>query len=101
MEHIEKFIKENYSPSIGETNKGITCTLKHNDGLTDDVIIYFEFTDKKLSKKGDKYIIVDTNVDDLLQFLSNYFNITEEEHPTVKKIIVNVGIDSLDKFYSK
>jgi hypothetical protein len=99
MEQIEKFIKESYSPSIGETSKGITCTLKHNDSLTDNVIIYFEFTDKKLSKKEDKYLIVDTNITDLLEFLSKYYNITEDNHNKVRKIIINMGIESLDKFY--
>ena len=99
MEHIEKFIKENYATSIGETSKGITCTLKHNDSLTDDVVIYFDFTNKKLSKKGDKYIIVDTNIEDLLIFLSNYYNISNDDYATVRKIVVSLGMDNLDKFF--
>jgi hypothetical protein len=36
-----------------------------------------------------------------LEFLSNYFNLTEESYNDVRKIIVDMGISALDDFYGE
>jgi hypothetical protein len=103
MEQIEKFIRDNYSPMITESKLGVTCLFKHKEGLTDDSVIFFEFAKKGWSKKPitnkRQYVIVDADTRELLDFLSKYFNLTEENYNEVRKIIINMGIESLDTFY--
>ena len=103
LEGIEKFIRENYSPTITESKLGLSCIFKHKEGLTEDSVIFFEFAKKGWSKKPivnkRQYIIVDADTKDLLEFLSNYYNLTEENFMEVRKIIINMGIEALDTFY--
>jgi len=103
LEGIEKFIRENYSPTITESKLGLSCIFKHKEGLTEDSVIFFEFAKKGWSKKPivnkRQYVIVDADTKDLLEFLSNYYNLTEENFMDVRKIIINMGIESLDTFY--
>jgi hypothetical protein len=44
-------------------------------------------------------VIVDADTKDLLEFLSKYFNLNEENYMEVRKIIINMGIDAMDSFY--
>ncbi len=103
MELIKKFIIDNYSPTITESKLGLSCIFKHKDGLTEDSVIFFEFAKKGWSKKPiinkRQYVIVDADTRELLDFLSKYFNLTEENYNDVRKIIINMGIESLDTFY--
>lgn len=103
MEQIEKFIRDNYTPMITESKLGVTCLFKHKEGLTDDSVIFFEFAKKGWSKKPitnkRQYLIVDADTKDLIDFLSNYYNLNEENFNEVRKIIINMGIESLDTFY--
>ena len=103
MDPIEKFIKDNYTPTITESKLGMSCIFKHKEGLTEDSVIFFEFSKKGWSKKPivnkRQYVIVDADTRELLDFLSKYFNLTEENYNDVRKIIINMGIDSLDTFY--
>jgi hypothetical protein len=103
MEQIEKFLRDNYSPTITESKLGISCLFKHKEGLTDDSVIFFEFSKKGWSKKPitnkRQYVIVDADTKDLLEFLSKYYNLTEENYMEVRKIIVNMGIEALETFY--
>jgi hypothetical protein len=103
MDPIEKFIRDNYTPMITESKLGVTCLFKHKEGLTDDSVIFFEFAKKGWSKKPitnkRQYVIVDADTKDLIDFLSNYYNLNEENFNEVRKIIINMGIESLDTFY--
>ena len=103
LEGIEKFLRDNYSPTITESKLGMSCIFKHKEGLTEDSVIFFEFAKKGWSKKPiinkRQYIIVDADTKDLLEFLSNYYNLTEDNFMDVRKIIINMGIDALDTFY--
>ena len=103
MDPIEKFIRDNYTPMITESKLGVTCLFKHKEGLTDDSVIFFEFAKKGWSKKPitnkRQYVIVDADTKDLIDFLSNYYNLNEENYNDVRKIIINMGIESLDTFY--
>ena len=103
MEQIEKFIRESYSPTITESKLGLSCLFKHKDGLTEDSVVFFEFAKKEWSRKPiinkRQYVIVDADTKDLLEFLSNYFNLTEENYMGVRKILIDMSIEALDKFY--
>jgi hypothetical protein len=103
IESIEKFIRDNYSPMITESKLGMSCIFKHKEGLTEDSVIFFEFAKKGWSKKPitnkRQYVIVDADTRDLLEFLSNYYNLTEENFMDVRKIIVNMGIEAMESFY--
>ena len=103
MEQIEKFLKDNYTPTITESKLGMSCIFKHKEGLTEDSVIFFEFAKKEWSRKPiinkRQYVIVDADTKDLLEFLSNYFNLTEENYMGVRKILIDMSIEALDKFY--
>ena len=103
MELIKKFIIDNYSPTITESKLGLSCLFKHKEGLTDDSVVFFEFAKKEWSRKPiinkRQYVIVDADTKDLLEFLSNYFNLTEENYMGVRKILIDMSIEALDKFY--
>jgi hypothetical protein len=38
---------------------------------------------------------------DLLEFLNKYFNLEEENYHDVRRIIVDMAIESLDRFYGE
>ena len=103
MEQIEKFLKDNYTSTITESKLGLSCIFKHKEGITEDSIIFFEFAKKGWSKKQitnkRQYVIVDADTGELLDFLSKYFNLTEDNYNDVRKIIINMGIDAMDTFY--
>lgn len=103
MEQVEKFIRDNYTPTITESKLGLSCLFKHKEGLTEDSVVFFEFSKKGWSKKPiqnkRQYLIVDADTKDLLEFLSKYYNLTEENYMEVRKIIVNMGIEALETFY--
>ena len=103
MNVIEKFIIEQYSPMITEDSKGIKCIFKHKEGLTDDGVIYFEFAKKGWSKKPivskRQFVIVDADMTDVLTFLNSYYNLTEEDYSKVRKIIIDMGVEQVDKFF--
>ena len=103
MDPIEKFIRDNYTPMITESKLGMTCIFKHKEGLTEDSVIFFEFSKKGWSKKPitnkRQYVIVDADTKDLIDFLSNYYNLNEENFNEVRRIIINMGIESLDTFF--
>ena len=103
MEQIEKFIRDNYTPMITESKLGLSCLFKHKEGLTDDSVVFFEFAKKGWSKKPinnkRQYLIVDADTRELLDFLSKYFNLTEENYIDVRKILIDMSIESLDTFF--
>ena len=103
MEQIEKFLKDNYTPTITESKLGMSCIFKHKEGLTEDSVIFFEFAKKGWTKKPiinkRQYVIVDADTRELLDFLSKYFNLNEENFNEVRKIIINMGINAMDSFY--
>jgi hypothetical protein len=103
MDPIEKFIRDSYTPIITEGKLGMTCLFKHKEGITEDSVVFFEFAKKGWSRKPivnkRQYVIVDADTRDLLEFLSNYFNLTEENYNDVRKIIVDMGIEAMETFY--
>lgn len=103
MTPIEKFIRENYSPTITENKDGLQCIFKHKEGITEDSIVYFEFAKKKWERKpvisNRQYVIVDAHTNDLLSFLHTFYNLDEEDYHQVRKIIVEMAMSALDNFY--
>jgi len=103
MEEIEKFIRDNYVPMITESKLGMTCLFKHKDGLTDDGVVFFEFAKRQWSNKPimnkRQYVIVDADMRDVLDFLSKYYNLTEDNYNDVRKLIVTMSIEAMDIFY--
>ena len=103
MEQIEKFLKESYSPTITESKLGLSCLFKHKEGLTEDSVVFFEFAKKGWSKKPiiskRQYVIVDADTKDILEFLSKYYNLTEENYMDVRKILIDMSIEALETFY--
>ncbi len=103
MEEIETFIRDNYTPMITESKLGLSCLFKHKEGLTDDGVVFFEFAKRQWSKKPilnkRQYVIVDADMRDVLDFLSKYYNLTEDNYNDVRKLIVNISIEAMDKFY--
>ena len=103
MTPIEKFIKNNYTPTITESKMGLSCLFKHKEGLTEDSIVYFEFAKTQWTKKpiisDRKYVIVDANMRDLLDFLNLNFNLQEEDYHQVRRMIIDMAMSALDKFY--
>ena len=103
MELIKKFIIDNYSMAITESKLGLSCIFKHKEGLTEDSVVFFEFAKKGWSKKpitnNRQYVIVDADTKDILEFLSKYYNLTEENYMGVRKILIDMSIEALDTFY--
>jgi hypothetical protein len=104
MDTIINFITEHYTPQISEDSMGMKCLFKHNDGLTEDGVVYFEFSKRGWSKKPimnkRQYVIVDANMVDVLQFLNQYYNLSEEDYHQVRTSIINMAIEKMEEFYS-
>ena len=103
MDHIEKFLNEKFTKVITEDKMGIKCLFKHNEGIIDDGVVFFEFAKKGWSKKPimskRQFVIVDADMTDVLQFLNKYYNLTEEDYHQVRSTIVNMSIESVEKFF--
>ena len=103
MDHIEKFLNEKFTKVITEDKNGIKCLFKHNEGIIDDGVVFFEFAKKGWSKKTimskRQFVIVDADMTDVLQFLNKYYNLTEEDYHQVRSTIVNMSIKSVEKFF--
>ena len=83
MTEIEKFLNEQFTQVITEDKMGIKCLYRHKDRLIDDGVVFFEFAKKKWSKKPimnkRQFVIVDADMGDVLQFLNQYYNLSEED----------------------
>jgi hypothetical protein len=42
---------------------------------------------------------VDADMSDVLSFLNTYYNLTEEDYSKVRKIIVEMGVNHVEKFF--
>ena len=103
MDHIEKFLNEKFTKVITEDKNGIKCLFKHNEGLIEDGVVFFEFAKKGWSKKPivskRQFIIVDAQMTDVLQFLNRYYNLNEDDYQKVRSTIVNISIESVERFF--
>lgn len=103
MEGVEKFLKEQFIPKVVEDKQGIKCLFQHKDKLVEDGVVFFEFAKKKWSKKpimsNRQFIIVDADMTDVLTFLNSYYNLSEEDFSTVRKTIIDMGVEHIEKFY--
>ena len=103
MDHIQKFLNENFTQRITEDKNGIKCLFKHKEGLIDDGVVFFEFSKIGWTKKPilskTKFVIVDAHMSDVLQFLNQYYNLSEENYHQVRTTIVNMSIKSVEKFF--
>jgi hypothetical protein len=104
MDPMINFIEEHYIPTISEDSMGMKCVFKHKEGLTEDGLVYFEFSKRGWSKKPvvnkRQYVIVDAKMGDVLQFLNQYYNLCEDDYHQVRTAIINLAIDKMDSFYS-
>ena len=46
-----------------------------------------------------QFVIVDADMTDVLTFLNSYYNLTEEDYSKVRKIIIDMGVKQVDKFF--
>ena len=103
MNAIEKFLKEQYTQCVVEDKMGIKCLFKHKQGLTDDGVVFFEFAKKKWSKKPilskRQFVIVDADMSDVLQFLHQYYNLSEEDYSNIRHYIINTSIKKVEEFF--
>ena len=103
MTEIEKFLNEQFTQVITEDKMGIKCLYKHKEGVIDDGVVFFEFAKKKWSKKpimsNRQFIIVDADMTDVLTFLNSYYNLSEEDYATVRKVIIDMGVEHIERFY--
>ena len=103
MEGVEKFLREQFIPKVVEDKMGIKCLFQHKDKLVEDGVVFFEFAKKSWSKKpimsNRQFIIVDADMRDVLTFLNSYYNLSEEDFSTVRKVIIDMGVEHIEKFY--
>jgi hypothetical protein len=103
MDTIEKFIRDNYTPTITENKLGISCLFKHKRGLIEDSVIYFERPKKGWSKKpiisNQQFLITDADTHDLIDFLSKYYNLDESNFMEVKRIITLIATETIHSHY--
>jgi len=103
MTPIEKFLKESYTPTVTEDKDGIKCIFKHNSSLTEDGVIYFEVAKRGWVNKPIQtnmvFIITDAKMDDVLSFLNTYYNLNEESFPEVRKLLIDMAINCVERFY--
>ncbi len=103
MEGVEKFLKEEFIPKVVEDKQGIKCLFKHKNNLVDDGVVFFEFAKKSWSKKPimskKQFVIVDADMGDVLTFLNQYYNLSEDDYSTVRKTIIDMAMSHIDKFF--
>lgn len=103
MEGVEKFLREQFTPKVVEDKMGIKCLFQHKNKVVEDGVVFFEFAKKKWSKKpimsNRQFVIVDADMTDVLTFLNSYYNLTEEDYSKVRKIIIDMGVEQVDKFF--
>ena len=102
---IEKFLNEQFTQVITEDKMGIKCLYKHKDKLIDDGVVFFEFAKKKWSKKPimnkRQFVIVDADMGDVLQFLNQYYNLSEDDFNSIRHYIVNTSIKRIEEFFGE
>lgn len=103
MEGVEKFLKKQFIPKVVEDKQGIKCLFQHKDKLVEDGVVFFEFAKKSWSKKPimnkKQFVIVDADMTDVLTFLNTYYNLSEDDFPNVRKVIIDMAMTHLDKFF--
>ena len=105
MTEIEKFLNEQFTQVITEDKMGIKCLYRHKDRLIDDGVVFFEFAKKKWSKKPiiskRQFVIVDADMGDVLQFLNQYYNLSEDDFNSIRHYIVNTSIKKVEEFFGE
>ncbi len=105
MTEIEKFLNEQFTQVITEDKMGIKCLYKHKEGVIDDGVVFFEFAKKKWSRKPimnkRQFVIVDADMSDVLQFLHQYYNLSEEDYSNIRHYIINTSIKKVEQFFGE
>jgi hypothetical protein len=103
MDYVEKFINEYFSPQVEEDMRGMKVVYKSKTSM-DDGVVWFERAKTGWVKKPIKqnhFIIVDADMGGVLEHLNKYYNLTEEHYPHVRKVIIQMSIDVIDKYFTK
>ena len=103
MDPIEKFIRDNFTPTITENKLGLSCLFIHKEGLIENGVVYFERPKKGWNKKpiisNEQFLITDADTYDLIDFLSKYYNLDETNYMEVKRIITLISTEAINSHY--
>ena len=103
MDDVEKFINEFFTPQVAEDKRGMKVVYKSKTSM-DDGVVWFERAKKGWNKKPirqNNFIIVDADMGGVLEHLNRYYNLSEENYPHVRKTIIQMSIDVIDKHFTK
>src|SRR5210317_616462 len=103
MDDVEKFINEFFTPQVAEDKRGMKVVYKSKTSM-DDGVVWFERAKKGWNKKPiqqNNFIIVDADMGGVLEHLNKYYNLSEKDYPHVRKTIIEMSIDVIDKHFSK
>ena len=101
MEHIRKFIMEKFVPTVDEDKNGMKVIF--TSPITKGEI-WFERAKRGWNTKPlstNTYIIVDCEMTHMLEFLNRYYNLNEDNYHDVRKILIEMGMDVMDKHLNK
>ncbi len=101
-EEIEKFIDENFTPLVNDNGDNVTIIYEGKVGGIENGIVWMETAKKGWSKKPiqnkNKYIIVDADLTGVLEFLSRYYSLSEEDYGLVRRILIEHSMDALNEY---
>jgi len=103
MDYVEKFINDYFTPQVGEDKRGMKVVYKSKTS-TDDGVVWFERAKTGWSRKPitqNHFIIVDADMGGVLEHLNRYYNLSEEEYPMVRRTIIDMSIDVINKHFTK
>lgn len=101
MNDVDKLINEYYTPLVEEYDGGVRVLYRGNTST--DGIIWFERAKTGWVKKPIKqnhFIIVDADMTGVLDNISKYHNISEEDYQVIRTSIINRSIKVVNEYFN-